>query len=520
MVPPPTATITPSLFVNTPSTSGPLGLVMDSSNNMYCSYYDANSIVKITPNGTITTLISTGLDKPNGLIFDSLGNLYCVNNGSSTSPGNSSIIKFNPNASPIVVTTLVANSSTNNVGLFRGQQLAFDSSGNLYCACYGNNKILKITPSNVVSTFVDLTTGGANGLAFDSLGNLYCSLFISNKIVKITSDGSVSDFITTGLNRPAHFRFDIVGNLYCSNSGANTILRISPNGNVTTFASSTSAQPLSDPRGLAFDSSGNLFVANYAGKYIRKYTITKITTILSNFGDISKIWGNEDFDLVNPNSNQTNESGALSFSSSNENVATISGNTVHIVGAGTTNITATQAETTNYTSASITATLTVEKATPALSNLTFSNKIVGDSPFSIGKILSDSSGALSYSSSNTLVAEISGNIITIVGPGQTTITATQEETDNYTSGSTSGILTVLENSQSNPVLINDNDEFLYFVRSTANYGVLNSNIPVITDEWITSNSLKLIKSNDLILITKENNLNSAAYSYSNYRKTM
>lgn len=357
-----TATVTPSLFVDTPRSSGPIGLAFDSFNNLYCSYFDTNSIVKISPNRSFTTIIASNsglLNRPNGLAFDSLGNLYCVNHGSNAIPGNSSIIKFNPNVSPIVVTTIASN-TPNDIGLFRGQQLAFDSFGNLYCACYGSQKIIKITPSNVVSTFINLGTGGPYGLAFDSLGNLYCSLFDSRKIIKITTNLAVSDFVTSGLNGPAHLRFDSVGNLYCSNAIGNTITRITPNRNATIFSSNTTSETLlSNPRGSAFDSLGNLYVANYAGKFIRKYTITKVQTNLGTLNNINKTFGDLPFNIAIPSSNNPS---AISFSSSNTSVATVSGNTVTIVGAGETTITVTQEETTDYTSASITITLTVTKS--------------------------------------------------------------------------------------------------------------------------------------------------------------
>jgi hypothetical protein len=52
--------------------------------------------------------------------------------------------------------------------------------------------------------------------------------------------------------------------------------------------------------------------------------------------------------------------------------------------------------------------------------------------------LSTSTGTFSYTSSNSNVATINnGNIITIVGQGTSTITATQEETNNYNTGTIS-----------------------------------------------------------------------------------
>jgi len=40
-------------------------------------------------------------------------------------------------------------------GLSRPTGLAFDNSGNLYCANYNSNSISKITPAGIVSVFVN-----------------------------------------------------------------------------------------------------------------------------------------------------------------------------------------------------------------------------------------------------------------------------------------------------------------------------------------------------------------------------
>ena len=71
-----------------------------------------------------------------------------------------------------------------------------------------------------------------------------------------------------------------------------------------------------------------------------------------------------------------------------------------------------------------------------------SNKIVGDAPFTITQPSSNSAGAFTYSSSNTDVATISGNTITITGSGTSTITASQAASGAYAAGSATAPLTV------------------------------------------------------------------------------
>jgi hypothetical protein len=73
------------------------------------------------------------------------------------------------------------------------------------------------------------------------------------------------------------------------------------------------------------------------------------------FANLSKTFGNAPFTL----SPTSDSPGAFTFTSSNTSVATISGSTVTIVANGISTITATQASSGNYSSATATATLTV-----------------------------------------------------------------------------------------------------------------------------------------------------------------
>lgn len=72
---------------------------------------------------------------------------------------------------------------------------------------------------------------------------------------------------------------------------------------------------------------------------------------------------------------------------------------------------------------------------PTLSNFSIPAKFIGDAPFAITPPTSNSTGAFSYMSSNTNVATISGNMITIIGGGSATITATQAAAAPYAAGS-------------------------------------------------------------------------------------
>jgi DNA-binding beta-propeller fold protein YncE len=55
--------------------------------------------------------------------------------------------------------------------------------------------------------------------------------------VKFTTAGAASLFTNAGLNQPQGLAFDSAGNLYVANSGNDTIMKFDPAGNGSVFAS-------------------------------------------------------------------------------------------------------------------------------------------------------------------------------------------------------------------------------------------------------------------------------------------
>jgi hypothetical protein len=109
-----------------------------------------------------------------------------------------------------------------------------------------------------------------------------------------------------------------------------------------------------------------------------------------------KTYGNADFAL---NATSTNNSIPVTYVSSNPLVATVAGNVVHIVGAGTADIIASQAGSTGYYPASnVTRTLTINKAVVTVSVVdTFRNQGSPNPIFSFnynGFVLGENSSVL------------------------------------------------------------------------------------------------------------------------------
>lgn len=171
-------------------------------------------------------------------------------------------------------------------------------------------------------------------------------------------------------------------------------------------------------------------------------TVRKGTPVLSALADLSSTFGESGPTIAKPTSDSR---GAITFTSGNPAVATINATTgqLSIVGAGTTTVTATQTATDDYVSAIQTMTFTVNPAQPALGALIVESKTFGDAEFSISKPTSLSSGAFTFTSSNSNIVKISeAGTATIEGAGTATITATQAAAGNYSSNSVTADITV------------------------------------------------------------------------------
>lgn len=125
----------------------------------------------------------------------------------------------------------------------------------------------------------------------------------------------------------------------------------------------------------------------------------------------------------------------ITYESSNPQIATVSGNTVTILKAGTTTIRASQIGNMNTAAAKRVARNLLVKQAPQ--NIVFTpipTQYFGTNSFSLNVVGGTSGNPIVYSSSNTTVATVSnGGIVSIHNPGQTTITATQAGNDNYLS---------------------------------------------------------------------------------------
>jgi secreted PhoX family phosphatase len=87
----------------------------------------------------------------------------------------------------------------------------------------------------------------------------------------------------SGFSQPRRLAFDSHGNLWVPNSVGSTVVELTAS-QLTSTGTPTPAVTLSAtggsldaPRGIAFDGSGNLWVANYGGSSVVEYTSSQLT---------------------------------------------------------------------------------------------------------------------------------------------------------------------------------------------------------------------------------------------------
>ncbi|HZU10454.1 MAG TPA: gluconolaconase, partial [Pseudacidobacterium sp.] len=149
-------------------------------------------------------------------------------------------------------------------GIMNATGLAVDPEGFLYVSSRNDGVVYRVSPNGIYTQFAE-GMGIATGIAFDSDQNLFVG-DRSGTIFKIAPDRQIFVFATLEPSVSAyHLAFGPDETLYVTGpttSSYDCIHAIDRDGNTTVFF-----RGLGRPQGLAFDISGNLYVAaSWQGK--------------------------------------------------------------------------------------------------------------------------------------------------------------------------------------------------------------------------------------------------------------
>ncbi len=217
---------------------------------------------------------SAELNLPGGIFVDTAGNMLI------SDTGNQRVRQVTAGATP-TISTIAGGGSGGDGGLPTQATLASpwavaeDSTGNLYIADQANNRIRKIT--NPGKSNAQISTFAGNG----NIGS--CSG------TPVVCTGDAGPAVSASLNLPSSIAFDSNGNLYIADSNDLVIREVDTNGKITTvFGNGRSCFPTTaqcgDTQGplqasfalplvVTLDASNNVYVSDWQGYRIREWNV-------------------------------------------------------------------------------------------------------------------------------------------------------------------------------------------------------------------------------------------------------
>jgi trimeric autotransporter adhesin len=283
----------------------PWGLALDSAGNLYIADSGNNRVRKVS-NGVITTVSGGGvgaqLSDPTGVAVDASGNLYIADSG------NNVVRKVSGGVTVTVAGTgtpggLGDGGPATSAQLNTPRDVAVDTLGNLYIADYGNNAVVKVSSSGILTTVFGRQGAGPIGVAVDGAGNLFFAAFGFSAVGEISTGGVLSQIAGSGtpgytgdgsaapnaeLNGVADVAVDANGNIYITDYYNRVIREVTagiistaaggPFGYVGDHGTATSAL-LFNPASTAAGPGGAVYIADSFHHLVRKVVNGVITTV-------------------------------------------------------------------------------------------------------------------------------------------------------------------------------------------------------------------------------------------------
>jgi sugar lactone lactonase YvrE len=288
--------------------NNPQGIAIDSAGHLYFVDVDAGKMYKNSPAGEVTLLAAGTIKTPVGFSIAPDDTVFVSDEEAGA------VYRLAANGAATALSTPAGEASFNSP-----TNVAVDAAGNVFVANNRAHTILKITPAGVASVFAgkpgaagavdglgsDARFGTPLGVALDREGNLYVADKDNSNIRKITPAGVVSTLAGTagqsgsvdGVGAAARFvspralAVDAAGNVYVADTENQCVRKITVNGVVSTLAGKAghpgkgdgmgSAARFNDPRGIAVDAAGTVYVADGGNGAIRQVTPEGVVTTIA-----------------------------------------------------------------------------------------------------------------------------------------------------------------------------------------------------------------------------------------------
>ncbi len=250
----------------------PSMLVLLLAMQLFCSFWMGHSQPVDQTVLRVYNTTSPSLNYPNDVAVDSSGNIYIADQS------NNRVVRM--------------DSSNNVLWVYSVSQptgVAFDSRGNIYIASSATaSTVVKLDPSNnnVQSVYntSNPTFGGYIRIALDASDYLYVSDPVRQRVVKMDADNNVlAVYNTTNptLKNIQGVAVDASGNLYIADFSNDRVVKMGPANNLLMIYNSTTP-PLTRPTGVAVDSSGNVFISTARQQAVFKIDSSNSVTLVYN----------------------------------------------------------------------------------------------------------------------------------------------------------------------------------------------------------------------------------------------
>jgi hypothetical protein len=235
--------------------------------------------------------------------------------------------------------------SAKQAKLDRPTGVAVGGAGDLYISDTSNNRVRKVTVTNVITTVAGNGTPGfggdggpaanaqlkaPSGVVVDRSGNVFIADTLNGRIREVNSGGTISTIAGTGpcagdddgngqghtdtkaaakrsslgdggaataasLCRPTGLAADNNGNLYVTDSGNNRVRKIDRSGVISTIAGTGArgssgdsgpgtAAKLAEPTGIALDALNDIFIADTGNNKVRVINVGGTVTTFAGTG--------------------------------------------------------------------------------------------------------------------------------------------------------------------------------------------------------------------------------------------
>ncbi len=321
------------------SLNEPGAVAVDAAGNLFIADAQNNMVRKVDVSGIITDVAglpfsgyggdggpatAAVMNRAEGVALDAAGNIYI------SDLNNSRVRKVNTLG---IISTYAGNGVAGSTGdggaatlatVDQPAGLAVDAAGNLLIADQVGNRVRKVTPGGVISTFAGSTRGfsgdggaaniaklrGPQGVGIDAAGNVYIADAINNRVRRVDPSGIITTLAGTGApdygdGTPAtaavfhtigEVATDALGRVYIGDLYHCLVRRINTSGIVTTVAgngiegftgnggAATNAC-IGWTTDITLDALGNLYICDARNSVIWKVNTSGTINIIAGNGD-------------------------------------------------------------------------------------------------------------------------------------------------------------------------------------------------------------------------------------------